>query len=192
MFIKKQCSLQTSKHSSLSISTTKTLPNKPENLVNCSPDKMSFPITLHGATEREQIVDAIYRILAGIDTNDIKLYESGWASRESAVFDFNGTVMTGLDAIHEGIFKKVGPLTTTHFVTNTRIDAVEGAKEAKVSCNAMAQHYRPSPEIDPKAERLLSGSMYFCDVVKGNDGVWRVSRWTMKLLWMEGDLSIVA
>lgn len=154
---------------------------------------MNHPINLTALPTREAIVDPLYRAVIGLDTNDHALFESAWVDRQSAVFEMNGNAMNGLDSIEENIFNHIGPLDTTHYITNVRIDAKEGADTAAVTAYALAQHYKTGEGQDPSTKRLLSGSMYSLDVMKdeGSD-LWKIKKWIMKFVWVEGDMSIVS
>jgi hypothetical protein len=55
---------------------------------------------------------------------------------------------------------------------------------------AQAQHYRKGEGIQTDAKNLLSGSMYFLDLVKEGE-LWKIKKWDMKLTWLQGDASIV-
>lgn len=152
---------------------------------------MSYSTTLANLSQRDAIADALYRVVIGIDTNDKALFNSGFISND-VVFEMNGNRMEGLDVIHENMFSNVGPLDTTHFISNVRVDAKEGAETASMTAYALAQHYKPGEGMMPDTKRLLSGSMYWIDVVKdGESGLWKVKSWIMKIIWVEGDMSIV-
>lgn len=153
---------------------------------------MAFPISLPSLPQREAIVDALHRATIGIDTNDVALFDSAWINKDDAIFEMNGTATQGLDAIHSSIFARIGPMDTTHFTSNFRINAQEGADTASFSAYALNQHYREGEGMVPDAKRLLAGSMYWVDVTKeANTGLWKMKKWSLKLIWVEGDLSIV-
>lgn len=152
---------------------------------------MTQPIALASLEAKDAIADALYRAVIGLDSNDRTLWESGWIKNE-AVFDMNGNVMTGMDAINGNIFTHVGPLETTHMINNVRVDHKNGADQAYMTAYAIAQHYRPGEGMNPGTKGLLSGASYFIDVVKDSgDGLWKIKKWTMKLIWVDGDMSIV-
>lgn len=151
---------------------------------------MVFPTTLPSLRDREAIPDALYRCVLGIDTDDKTLFDSAFT--QDASFDFNGSVMSGLDAIHTGMFDNVSKLDTTHFVSNVRVNFRDGVSTASMTASALAQHFRPGQGNEAGATRLTSGSLYFIDLVKDNeDGAWRVKHWTMKLVWTEGDWGVM-
>lgn len=137
---------------------------------------------------RDAVVDAIYRTVLGLDTNDVDLFKS--ALTKDCVFILNGKTTEGMDALVTDVFDKVAKLDTTHFVNNVRVN-MDGAK-ASLSASALAQHYRGGMGTDPKAERLLAGALYFVELVKedGDVEVWKIVNWRMQLTWAEGDMAI--
>lgn len=161
----------------------------------------THPITLTSLTSREAVADALYRAVTGLDANDLSLFESAFELQD-CMFDLNGTVSTGIQEIRDNVFSAVGPLDTTHFISNVRVSLTEGEgkkegeeEKAYMTAYALAQHYRTGEGIDLKAERghLMSGSMYFLDLVKseGNEGLWRIKKWGMKIVWLDGDMGVV-
>lgn len=153
---------------------------------------MAHPIALTSLTPREAITDALYRAVIGLDANDLALFESAWVQGKDACFDLNGTIFDGMEAICDNVFTLIGPLDTTHTISNVRVDVKEGADAAFMTAYALAQHYRVGEGNDPASKRLLSGSIYFIDLTKdSSDGLWKVKKWTMKIIWVEGDMSIV-
>lgn len=154
---------------------------------------MAHPVSLTGLSPREAITDAMYRVIIGLDTNNLELFDSGWvANGADASFEMNGNVVASLDAIHDNMFKVIGPLDTTHFINNVRVEYKDGADTAYLTASALAQHFGAGEGLAPEAKRLLSGSMYFIDLVKDEgDGLWKVKKWAMKLIWKEGDMNIV-
>ncbi|QIW98632.1 hypothetical protein AMS68_004150 [Peltaster fructicola] len=142
-------------------------------------------------TVREAIKDAVYRAVTGIDKDDKELFDSAFT--EGAVFDLNGTRSEGLAAIHTNMFNHISKLDTTHFITNERVQVDKADnRTAVLSSHALAQHYRPGQGTEPGAKRLLTGSLYDLDLVEDpKDGLWKITVWKMKLIWVDGDMSIV-
>lgn len=137
-------------------------------------------------------MDALHRATIGIDTNDAEMFNSAWINREDAVFEINGNATKGLDEIHKNMFAGVGPLTTMHYTTNIRLDHKEGANTASITANAMNQHFRPGESLPGNGRGFLAGSWYWLDMVKdSSSGVWKIKKWAMKVVWGEGDMSIV-
>jgi len=143
--------------------------------------------------EKDGITDAIYRAIIGLDTNDYGFFNSAWARTHPCVFDFNGRSIDGRDAIDEQIFHPIGPLDTMHFLSNVRVQSRAETEEgtAYLTCYALAQHFRPGEGVDTaQTAHLLGGAMYFVNLVK-EEGEWRVSKWAMKIVWLEGDMGVL-
>ncbi|KAK3068040.1 hypothetical protein LTR53_014696 [Teratosphaeriaceae sp. CCFEE 6253] len=153
---------------------------------------MAFPITLSGLTPREAVLDALYRASLAFDTGSVALLHS--ALTPDAVFDLNGRVLTGIEAILAQSFAVVAKLDTTHFVTNPRVDLKDGGTEAAVTTGFLAQHYRLGTGGQGDAARYLVGGVYLVDLVRdeeGEGGLWRARRWVIKSTWSEGDRGVM-
>lgn len=156
---------------------------------------MAFPASLPALGLREAITDALYRCVLSFDTADLTLFESAFTA--DATLDLNGNVMSGIPAIRAGCYDTVSKLDTTHFLTNVRVNAKQSdpdpdPSEAFVTASALAYHYRTGEGNVPNAPSLLSGSLYFVDVVRDADsGLWKVKNWKMKLVWTEGDWGVM-
>ena len=151
---------------------------------------MALPASLSSLSVREAITDAIYRAVLGLDTGDKALFDS--ALTQDANFDLNGNVMVGLDAIHAGSYELISKLDTTHFISNARVNARDGDSTASMTASALAQHYRHKEGIEVGATSLMTGSLYFLDLVKDDEGgLWKIKNWKLKLIWAEGDWSIM-
>ncbi|PWY81749.1 hypothetical protein BO94DRAFT_148728 [Aspergillus sclerotioniger CBS 115572] len=154
---------------------------------------MSIPITLQAPStdSREAIVDALYRTVLSFDTGDVALFNSAFFP--DATFTFGDNVMEGRQSIHDNSFANIAKLDTTHFINNVRVSLVEGASnKATITASALAQHYRAGEGNKPGATRLMSGALYFLDVEKHEgDGLWKVRKWVMKLVWTEGDWGVM-
>ena len=150
-------------------------------------------MSLHisNATKHEAIKDALLRAVLAIDTNDIVLFESALIERDKVSFIMNGNAQDGLDIIVSGMFNNVGPLDTTHFITNIRVIS-ETDSAATFTASALAQHFRTGEGNSGHAERLMSGSLYTVDVEHDSkDGLWKFRKWAMNLIWHEGEMSVV-
>jgi hypothetical protein len=142
--------------------------------------------------DREAIPDALYRSIIGLDTNDQNIFESAWHKNATFIYDVAPPTQ-GLEAILNTTFKYVGAgLDTTHFVSNVRVDLKDGANAASMTAHALAQHYRKGEGRNPKASRFMTGNMYWVDLAKDEgDGLWKMTKFEMKVIWCEGDASIV-
>lgn len=139
---------------------------------------------------REAVVDAAYRAVLGLDTNDVKLFESAFT--EDASININGNVTAGRKALVSGLFGKISKLDTTHYLTNIRINISDGETKAMMSASSMAQHFLGGNGMDFEAKRFTSGSLYLLDLVRDDkEGVWKVTSWKIQPVWGEGDVSII-
>ncbi|SCU94579.1 LAFA_0F22672g1_1 [Lachancea sp. 'fantastica'] len=150
----------------------------------------SLPATLTPALGgREAVADALYRFAVGLDTNDKALFESAFVT--DAVFVLDGTVMDGLDAINTNCFGSISKLDTTHFLTNQRINISDENSKAELTCSALAQHYRGGESKKVDATSLLVGSSYRAHLVKTTeDGLWKMKRLELKIVWSQGDWGV--
>ncbi|KAK9364639.1 hypothetical protein V1509DRAFT_572598 [Lipomyces kononenkoae] len=152
---------------------------------------MSLPHKLPGLTEREAVADALYRAILGFDNNDVSIFNSAFIEQD-AVFDMSGHVINGIDAIRTQILDLVGPMDTTHTVSNIRVDLKDGASTASLTAHAVAQHCPPGRGKEPDGPKFLSGSTYFIDLVKDeSDGLWKIAKYAMKIIWTQGDASVM-
>lgn len=147
------------------------------------------PIHLAGLSEREAITDALNRTLLAYDLNDVTLLES--ALTKDIVFEINGQVTEGIEAIKTGNFAFVGPINTGHVLGNVRIDHREGAKTASVGACALANHFRPGTGLEKDAPYFMAFSLYDAEAVKESDGLWKIKRWKLNILWSTGDPSVL-
>ncbi|KAK9233732.1 SnoaL-like domain-containing protein [Lipomyces kononenkoae] len=137
--------------------------------------------SLTGLTTREAIADALYRGVLGLDTNDFAMFKSALVEGKDTCFDLNGTILNGMDEINYKIFNFIGPLDTTHTVSNIRVDVKDGEDTASMTAYAVAQHYKPGEGCAPAARRLLTGGLYFIDLVRdSSDALWKIRKWTLK------------
>lgn len=143
-------------------------------------------------SDRDAILDALYRSIIGLDTADKAMFESAWHKDATFAFD-ETTPVQGLDAILGSTFKYIGEaLDTTHCVSNTRIDVKDGATTAVVTAHALAHHYRKGEGRNPTASGFLTGNTYSIDLSKDQgDGLWKMTRFHLQMRWCEGDPSIV-
>ena len=147
------------------------------------------PHFLSGLTTREAIADALIRACLAIDVNDRALWESAWAIGDAdVVFDLNGRVMRGMEAINAGFFHPKAALDSQHLVTGLRIDVQEGASTARVTAQALNQHFRPGQGMHLGSDHLLGGGLYDVEAVKDASGQWKLKTWKLKTHWAQGDV----
>lgn len=157
------------------------------------PLKMTHPTTLSSLTEREAVIDAMYRFCLAIDDNSPELLDSASYKGEDACFILGDHKIEGSDTIRQFMFDKIMPLQTTHHITNVRADVKEGADTAHMTCTSLVQHYKPEDAFKPDGKSFLTGGMYLVDLVKdSSDGLWKLKNVTLKLKWFDGDRSIMS
>ncbi|KAJ5525754.1 hypothetical protein N7494_012404 [Penicillium frequentans] len=154
-----------------------------------TPFPAPLPAALPSLTTREAITDTIHRAVLAFDTDDKALLESSFFP--DAVFDLDGRVLNGLDEICAQSFDMVSKLDTTHFISNVRVNYIEGASTASLTASALSQHYRPNTGKTPGATNFMAGSLYYVDVIQDTDGLWKVKTWRMKVIWATGDIGVM-
>ena len=115
-------------------------------------------------SDRGAIIDALYRGILGLDTNDLALFNSAFPN--DARLEFNGRAMDGVSVIRSDCFDHIYKLETTHSITNVRINISDDGSKASVSASALAQHYRAGTGKEGNAARLLTGAQYRLDLLK--------------------------
>jgi hypothetical protein len=152
--------------------------------------------TVREIADRVEITDAIYRYAAGLDFGDVALLES--ALTEDAVVDLTAaTTKLGLDfpaltpreVVVSALAAAVGPLDTSHSVTNVRIDI--SGDTATVRCYAQANHFLPGDGPRPDRTRhALMMNRYTGEMVRDGER-WRIRRLLIDCAWFEGDPSVL-
>ncbi|CAG9979520.1 unnamed protein product [Clonostachys byssicola] len=147
-----------------------------------------LPAKLSGAlSDREQIADTIYRLVAAFDHADEDLLRSSLTD-DVAVEIVGFPSCKGISELKESSFSRVSKLVTTHSISNIRV-SLESATTARASCTSVAQHARPGKGFEQGPHRLLGGGFYICDLIKEGD-LWKIKQWFAKPIWYEGDPAI--
>jgi hypothetical protein len=151
---------------------------------------MSHPHALTGLTEREAITDALYRAIISCDRNDASMLDTAFSSNPTVTIA-GGPSITGLDALRAQLLDFVGPKDTQHIISNVRVD-IKDSTTASLTCYALAQHAPPGQGPDPDGPKLMAGGEYFMDLVKDEeDGLWKIEKWELKVIWRQGDRSVM-
>lgn len=152
---------------------------------------MPYPLSLPTLSQTEAVADALYRACRGFDTNDRTIFHSAWAGQDVS-FTMDGKEYKGLDAIVSDVLDLVGPLATTHFVSNIRVSVEPGSSTASLNAYGMNQHCAPGKGLDPSAPKFMSGSTYDLALIKSKeDGLWKIKTWDMTIVWLQGDASVM-
>lgn len=160
------------------------------------------PTSIHlgpGLTAREAAIDAIHRFTQALDDNDTILLRSCITSDAmvdrsglSAVIGQELPPTPGIELIEKFVLGTVGPLDTSHQVSNIRVKLNEHGKAAEVTCCVIAEHYRLGDGKDPqKSVRLSVCSRYRADVVEDEkERLWKIKKVHLVALWSAGDLRV--
>ncbi|KAL4782110.1 hypothetical protein BJX76DRAFT_369398 [Aspergillus varians] len=150
----------------------------------------SLPATLTPPlTGREAITDAIYRCVLAFDTNDLALLKSSFTN--DAVFDLNGKIMDGFDAIVTECYDSISKMDTTHFLSNMRVNVLDGGEKSEMTCSALAQHYRGGEGMKAGAVPVLVGGLYWIRLVRdGEDELWKIEHFKLRSTWGQGDWGV--
>lgn len=155
-----------------------------------------------GNSARDAAIDAIQRFALALDINDADLMRSAFTADgvldKSGLSRVTGQEMppdNGIDAILSTTFALIGPMDTSHHLSNYRVKFNGKQTEAQIMCHVYAQHFRAGEGPDPrKRDYILFGNLYYADVVKdgdGSDAMWKIKRMGMHCLWSEGDTRLV-
>jgi ketosteroid isomerase-like protein len=147
-------------------------------------------------TDRAEIADAIYRYTAGLDFGDAELLASSLT--EDAVVDLTAATaklglefpaLTPRDLVVDALTGAVGPLDTSHCVTNVRIDLTGDTATAR--CYAQANHYLPGEGPKPDRTRhALMMNRYTAELARDGER-WRIRRLLIDCAWFEGDPQVL-
>lgn len=138
------------------------------------------------------VVDTLYRFAAGLDQRNNELLASAFAA--DAVSDFGPAgkkagfeypVLQGRDTIVAALTSSLGPVDTTHSVSNPRVH-IDGQK-ATLDALVEAQHV---PSNDPSRHYLMK-NRYDVELIKERE-VWVIQRVTIDNVWRSGDPAVLA
>jgi hypothetical protein len=154
---------------------------------------MSHPPVLTGLTPRESIADNLHRAVLGLDTNNEPLFSSALltASPDTTVTagPFTASGWPAIRALFEPAFRIV----TAHIISNIRIELEhDNADTARMTAHAISYHVRPEDALKVEDTSYTASSLYDIEVVNvREEGVWKMRRWEMKILWTVGDRSVL-
>lgn len=75
--------------------------------------------------------------------------------------------------------------------TNVRVDVKDGADTASLASLTLGQHCPPGRGKELNGPKYLVGGENTLDLVRGGDGVWRIKKWTLDVMWRQGDDSVI-
>jgi len=124
------------------------------------------------------------------------MFQSSLAKGEDISMELKGSMgVKGPDQIKQFISGFIGPLDTTHHVSNVRVDIQDGGDTVILSAYAVAQHYREGEGLDPASAHSMSGAIFVVDLIKDSkDDLWKIKKRSAQhgLAGRDGDGSIVA
>ena len=147
------------------------------------------------ACDRYEIADTLHRYAYGLDHGDADALASAFT--EDCLFDFKSAraklgigfnKLTGRAAIVETLLPILGPLDTSHTVSNLQIEI--NGDSATVHAYVMAQHFMPREGSRADAENALLMNRYDCDLVRDGQK-WRFTRVTIDNAWAQGNPDIL-
>ncbi|CCE83104.1 Piso0_003676 [Millerozyma farinosa CBS 7064] len=150
---------------------------------------MSSNEKLNSFLERENIKDSIYCITDAFDQNNFSLMES--VCDKNMTFDLNGFVIQGLEEIRNKSLNVVGPMDTTHTVSNVRVDIKSDRRKATATANAISQHFPAGQGQEKNAKNFLAGTRYYFELAKDEAGSWKIEKYVLKIIWTQGDISVM-
>lgn len=148
-----------------------------------------LPSKLSGAiTEREAVADALYRAVLAFDRDDESLLLT--ALTDDVAAEMPGSSAKGILEFKAAAFDRISKLDTTHFLSNFRV-SIDSASTAKASASAMAQRVRRGKGFEPGPNKITSGGLYLCELVKVGE-LWKIKDWKANIVWVDGDPSVMA
>src|SRR5206468_6289500 len=147
------------------------------------------------AADRYEIADALHRFAFGLDHVDADSLSS--ALTEDCVLDFRPAgrkldldfpKITGRQAIVDALIPLLGPLDTSHAVSNFQIEISDDS--ATLYCYVMAQHFMPREGPKPGTENALLMNRYDCELTRDGEK-WRFKRMVIDNAWAQGNPEII-
>src|ERR1700693_35422 len=147
------------------------------------------------AADHYEIADALHRFAFGLDHGDADSLAS--AITEDCVLDFRPAgkelrldfpKMTGRQPIVDALIPLLGPLDTSHTVSNVQIEI--GEDSATLYCYVMAQHFMPRERPRPGSENAVLMNRYDCELLRDGQQ-WRFRRMTIDNTWAQGNPEIL-
>jgi len=147
------------------------------------------------ACDRYEIADALHRYAFGLDHGDADSLASAFT--EDCVFDFTPAgkkleidfqKLKGRQAIVDALVPFLGPLDTSHTVTNLQIEISDDS--ATLYAYVMSQHFMPRQGSRRGSENALLMNRYDCELARDGQK-WRFKRVTIDNAWAQGNPEIL-
>ena len=147
------------------------------------------------AHDRIEIADTMHRYAFGLDHGDPDSLASAFT--QDCVIDFTSAgrklgldfpVLDGRDAVVETLIPMLGPLDTSHTISNLQIEV--SGETATLQAYMMSQHFAPGQGPKCSSDFALLMNRYDAELVR--DGVkWRFKRVVIDNAWAQGDPGIL-
>jgi hypothetical protein len=146
-------------------------------------------------SDRYELADALHRFAFGLDHGDADSLASALA--EDCILDFRPAgkrlgldfpKLTGRQAIVDTLIPLLGPLDTSHTVSNVQIDVSDDS--ATLYCYVLAQHFMPREGPRPGSESALLMNRYDCELMRDAQK-WRFKRMIIDNAWAQGNPEIL-
>ena len=147
------------------------------------------------AHDRYEIADTLHRYAFGLDHGDADSLASAFA--EDCLFDFRPAgrklkidfpKLNGREAIVNALIPFLGPLDTSHTVSNLQIEV--SVDSATLYAYVMSQHFMPREGCRRGSENALLMNRYDCELVRDGQK-WRFKRVTIDNAWAQGNPEIL-
>ena len=147
------------------------------------------------AHDRYEIADTLHRFAFGLDHGDADSLASAFA--EDCIFDFRPAgrklkidfpKLSGREAIVNALIPFLGPLDTSHTVSNLQIEVSDDS--ATLYAYVMSQHFMPREGCQRGSENALLMNRYDCELMR-NGQKWRFKRVTIDSAWAQGNPEIL-
>src|SRR5437773_863075 len=142
-----------------------------------------------------EIADTLHRYAFGLDHGDADSLASAFT--ENCIFDFRPAgrklgidfpKLSGREAIVNALIPFLGPLDTSHTVSNLQIEISDDS--ATLYANVMSQHFMPREGCRRGSENALLMNRYDCELVRDRQK-WRFKRVTIDNSWAQGNPEIL-
>jgi hypothetical protein len=131
---------------------------------------MADAAKLTALNPREAVVDALYRCVLGIDSNNRELFESACLKNESMTLVAGPVTLNGWSGVSE-FFLLLSKVVTTHITSNVRVEVTDGADTASMTANAVAHHVLEEDALKPEDTSYTAYNLYAIDLVKDGGDV---------------------
>jgi hypothetical protein len=147
------------------------------------------------AIDRYEIADALHRFAFGLDDGDADSLAS--ALTEDCILDFRPAgkklgldfpKLTGRQAIVDTLIPLLGPLDTSHTISNLQIEISDDS--ATLYGYVMAQHFMPRQGSRPGSENALLMNRYDCQLARDSQK-WRCRQIIVDNAWAQGNPEIL-